>query len=61
VNDWNEIIVDDERFAQIARNVERDPNYRPYCMRCPGLIRMRRIEHMLWTCNCGAIHDQRSK
>lgn len=44
---------------QIVINAEKDPNYCPYCMRCPGLVRMQKIEPMYWTCSCGAVHDER--
>lgn len=43
----------------ILRNVRRDPHYAPYCMRCPGLVRMRVIEHCYWQCTCGAVCDYR--
>lgn len=43
----------------IFRNVENDPNYAPYCMRCPGLTRMRKIEPHYWRCGCGAECDYR--
>lgn len=48
-----------ERLSIMAQNAMKDPNYSPYCMRCPGLVRMRRVEPMLWNCPCGAIHDER--
>jgi hypothetical protein len=43
----------------VRMNAEKDPNYRPYCMRCSGLVRMRIVEDFFWKCGCGAIHDER--
>lgn len=43
----------------MRQNAEKDPNYNPYCMRCIGLIRMKKVEPFLWKCHCGAIHDER--
>lgn len=43
----------------VRQNAEKDPTYCPYCMRCKGLIRMKKIEHMYWRCFCGAEHDER--
>lgn len=43
----------------ILRNVANDPYYAPYCMRCTGLIRMRRVEQHYWWCACGAECDYR--
>lgn len=43
----------------ILRNVEEDPSYAPYCMRCPGLVRMRVVERHYWRCRCGAQADYR--
>ena len=43
----------------ILRNEGGDPYYAPYCMRCPGLVRMRRIERHYWRCGCGAQCDYR--
>lgn len=40
-------------------NAEKDPNYCPYCLRCSGLVRMVKVEHLLWKCKCGTIHDER--
>lgn len=41
-------------------NAEADPTYRPYCMRCPRLTRMRVLERFVWGCDtCGATHDER--
>ena len=43
----------------ILRNVEKDPYYAPYCMRCKGLVRMRIVERHYWNCRCGAQCDYR--
>lgn len=43
----------------IAENAMKDPSYNPYCGRCPGLVRMVKIEPFYWRCSCGAIHDIR--
>lgn len=43
----------------VRMNAEKDPDYRPYCMRCPGLVRMSIVERFLWACRCGAKHDAR--
>lgn len=43
----------------VRSNALKDPNYAPYCMRCTGLVRMKKIEHMFWKCGCGAQHDER--
>lgn len=40
----------------VRKNAEADPNYCPYCMRCSGLVRMRKVGHMHWRCDCGAEH-----
>ncbi len=40
-------------------NVEKDPYYTPYCMRCTGLVRMRIVERHYWRCRCGAQCDYR--
>lgn len=45
--------------AIIIQNAQRDPEYAPYCMRCPGLVRMRKVEPFRWACGCGAQHDVR--
>lgn len=47
----------DDHEAQLAR-AEADPHYAPYCMRCPGLLRMRKIELHYWRCGCGAQSGQ---
>lgn len=43
----------------VKQNAIADPAYCPYCMRCPGLRRMRKIETLYWKCSCGAEHDER--
>lgn len=43
----------------VIENAKKDPNYCPYCMRCRGLVRMRKIEPFYWRCKCGAEHDAR--
>lgn len=43
----------------IRQNAEKDPNYCPYCMNCKGNVRMRKRADFLWSCKCGAIHDER--
>lgn len=43
----------------VRLNAEQDPFYNPYCMRCPGLVRMAKQEPFLWKCKCGAVHDER--
>jgi hypothetical protein len=43
----------------IRKNAEEDPNYRPYCLRCPVLVRMHKVEDFYWQCRCGAEHDER--
>jgi hypothetical protein len=45
----------------VRMNAEKDPTYRPYCMRCDGLVRMQIVEPLLWKCHCGAIHDEREE
>lgn len=40
-------------------NTERDAFYKPYCMRCRGLVRMEIVKPFLWKCKCGAEHDER--
>lgn len=46
-------------MSQVRDNALRDPAYAPYCGRCPGLVRMRRVEFLFWRCTCGAEHDER--
>lgn len=43
----------------VRSNAEKDPNYCPYCMRCSDLVRMKKVNTLLWKCKCGAIHDER--
>lgn len=43
----------------ILVNVAKDPSYAPYCMRCPGLVRMRVVVRHYWSCRCGARCDLR--
>lgn len=45
--------------STIRLNAEKDESYRPYCMRCPGLVRMTKVAPFYWTHSCGAIHDER--
>jgi hypothetical protein len=45
----------------VRMNAEQDPSYRPYCMRCTGLVRMKIQAPMLWKCSCGAVHDERDE
>jgi hypothetical protein len=48
-----------EEKSQVRLNAEKDPNYLPYCMRCPRLVRMRKVAPFYWRCECGAEHDER--
>lgn len=43
----------------VRQNAESDPNYCPYCMRCFGFVRMRKVKDFYWRCACGAQHDER--
>lgn len=43
----------------IFENAKKDPSYSPYCMRCPGLVRMEIAGYLQWKCRCGAKHDER--
>jgi hypothetical protein len=45
--------------TQVRENAEKDPAYCPYCLRCPGLVRMRKVSAFYWRCSCGAEHDER--
>ena len=45
----------------ILRNEVTRPGYAPYCMRCPGLVRMCVIEPRYWCCRCGAQCDYRGE
>src|SRR5208337_3521961 len=47
--------------ALIREKAERDPTYAPYCMRCAGFVRMRRVAPFYWRCECGAEHDSRTE
>lgn len=38
-------------------NMRKDPQYAPYCMRCRGLVRMRRVSLTVAKCKCGAVHE----
>jgi len=40
----------------VYENALRDPSYCPYCLRCSGLKRMRKVGEMHWRCDCGAEH-----
>jgi hypothetical protein len=41
-------------------NAEKDPAYRPYCLRCKRMGRMNIVSPFLWKCPCGAVHDERT-
>lgn len=43
----------------VVANAIADPAYCPWCLRCPGMVRMEKVEPMLWRCSCGAVHDER--
>lgn len=43
----------------VLENAKSDPDYNPYCLRCSGLIRMKKVEPFYWRCHCGAEHDIR--
>jgi hypothetical protein len=45
----------------IRENAEKDPSYCPYCMNCPGLVRMVKVAPLYWRCGCGAMHDDRTQ
>lgn len=49
--------------ASVIRELaEKDPHYRPYCLRCPRLWRMMQIMPFFWRCEkCGAEHDERAE
>jgi len=39
-------------------NMRKDPKYAPYCMRCSGLQRMKRVAPTKAKCpRCGAVHE----
>jgi len=47
-----------ERLGFVDQKMRDDPDYAPYCMRCPGLRRMRRVSPTLAECPvCPAVHD----
>jgi hypothetical protein len=58
---------DDDRWIEVAwwqrevilRNEQADPHYAPYCLRCTGLVRMRKVAPHHWRCSCGAQCDYR--
>lgn len=43
----------------IISNTRKNPNYCPYCLPCPGLVRMVKVEPFYWRCRCGAECDLR--
>ena len=43
----------------IVKNAMENQDYAPYCGRCSGLHRMKKIATLLWKHGCGAIHDER--
>ena len=51
--------VDQWQRDVILSNVAKDPHYAPYCLRCPGLVRMRGVARHYWRCHCGAQCDYR--
>lgn len=51
---------DTNKEKKVRKIAENDPNYCPYCMRCRGLVRMKKVEDFFWKCDCGAIHDERN-
>lgn len=46
-------------MTKVRLNAEADPTYCPWCLRCKGLVRMNKVEPFLWSCDCGAKHDER--
>ena len=47
--------------SQVLHNAVEDPTYNPYCMRCPGLVRMQQVARFYWACTCcHAEHDERA-
>lgn len=48
-------------YNQIIENAKKDSTYTPYCMRCPRLVRMVKVEDFYWTCKCGAKCDLRKE
>lgn len=47
--------------SQVFINATKNPDYCPYCMRCPRNVRMVKVEPMFWICRCGAMHDERDE
>lgn len=45
--------------SQVLINALANPAYRPFCLRCTGLVRMGIVEPFYWRCACGAEHDER--
>lgn len=43
----------------VLNAANKDENYSPYCMRCPGTKRMKKVEELYWNCKCGAECDLR--
>lgn len=55
-----ERMADKAHNPVIVLNALLNPDYAPYCMRCRGLDRMRKVEGFLWTHDaCGSVHDER--
>ena len=55
--------MSDDRYPDdiVRSNAEKDPTYCPYCMRCRGLQRMRKVAAFQWACPvCPAKHDART-
>lgn len=48
-----------ELQAFLREKAEGDPTYRPYCMRCRGLVRMTIVAPFYWRCACGGECDCR--
>jgi hypothetical protein len=45
---------------QVQRNQAKDPTYSPYCLRCSGLVRLKKVERDLWQCTrCDVVRDDR--
>jgi len=43
----------------VRENAERDPSYRPYCLRCRTMERMEKKSDLYWRCqHCGAEHEE---
>lgn len=56
---WAGAFAVEKRKSQIHINAEANPYYCPYCLRCPELVRMKKVEPFYWRCDCGAEHDER--